>query len=74
MRRLAKGLPWAAALSFAAFVSTGAYTMFASDFRTMFPVALGLGIVVGVPLAVQSRGGVARTEFEGLGGTDVTIR
>lgn len=57
MTRLANWLPWAAAISFGALVGAWVFSGFFGDVRTVYPYALGLSALVGVPMAMRHRGG-----------------
>jgi len=53
VRPVATILPWAAALSFGAFVGV---LPFGSNFARAFPAAIGVCLVIGVPIALFRRG------------------
>lgn len=49
-------LPWVAALSFGAFVAVLPTLYFGAKFALIFPIALGVCSVIGVPIALRWRG------------------
>ena len=56
MMRAANFLPWVAALSFGAFVAVLPALYFGARFALVFPVALGVCSVPGIPTALLYRG------------------
>ena len=56
MMRAATFLPWVAALSFGAFVAVLPALYFGARFTLVFPIALGVCSVLGIPIALRWRG------------------